>query len=678
MLAKIVRLMLGKKDNGKTVPKIGAILIVLMLLSLGLYLLLQGEDGDNNLIIADVNVPADYVIFIDEPTNEYEMLLAAGASMLAYRDLYRPLFFLEGEDINWHQMCTLQNMTVKGNTPLYFTFKNDLEAAPPRIASFGPPQIIHLSKETLMGLTGFEGQITVSSYEEALWAAPVAHAQGKKIVPGARTFTNQEQAWEALLDMEIGPNYVIATNPEDYRTDIFWTNGLMMKDNNGDPLPQPLPYNATFHIPRLSLMTIQLACAHNGWVMTQITPSTEWLVDIDSDINGIAIGYYNGLKYIQDNYGPIEYVCLVGSGEAVPQFELEMSGEGDGMVSADVIYGFLTDDQYYMSAAVGRIVNRNLAGASNQISRTLGYDYYVETVTAEYTTGTQTVNWRSHASVWNGFEVADQRRQMNAGRYATIDLEEEGYTYDYLQTSGTSAPLSQNRLQEDWKPVMEASGLVTYRGHGSWHATFYVYKPETPSDPMSRSRLEGNDLERYAQYENSPSVVMYNLPPQVGILISCENAKISGCHYWGQPVDMDMLWATNYLYSGAVGLIAATEVSYSNIGQDIWNKGVLITDNGNWDMNNCWYAFPLDALINHEEKHGTIGKAHQWAENRYIHNPNKDTMLSPFEAGLGSADWKEITMFVCYGDPAFRPYSPSPGDGGFDPWHNGPGEGDQF
>ncbi|MCK4718265.1 MAG: hypothetical protein KAT70_06305, partial [Thermoplasmata archaeon] len=86
----------------------------------------------------------------------------------------------------------------------------------------------------------------------------------------------------------------------------------------------------------------------------------------------------------------------------------------------------------------------------------------------------------------------------------------------------------------------------------------------------------------------------------------------------------------------------------------------------------CWYAFPLDALINHEEEHGTIGKAHQWAENRYIHNPNKDTMISPFEAGQGRADWKEITMFACYGDPAFQIFVPSPGDAGFDPWHNGP------
>ena len=121
-----------------------------------------------------------------------------------------------------------------------------------------------------------------------------------------------------------------------------------------------------------------------------------------------------------------------------------------------------------------------------------------------------------------------------------------------------------------------------------------------------------------------------------------------------------------------MGLVAATEVSFSNLGQDIKDTGVLITGNGHWDLNNCWYGFTLDGIINHEEEHGTIGKAHQWAENRYIHNPNKDSLVSPFEPANGRADWKEVTMFACYGDPAFRPYSPSPGAGSFDPWHNGP------
>jgi hypothetical protein len=76
-------------------------------------------------------------------------------------------------------------------------------------------------------------------------------------------------------------------------------------------------------------------------------------------------------------------------------------------------------------------------------------------------------------------------------------------------------------------------------------------------------------------------------------------------------------------------------------------------------------------MLNHEEEYGTIGHAHRWAENRYINNPNKDSPTSPFDPGK-TVDWKEVSMFVCYGDPSFLPYQNSPGGGSYDPWHNGP------
>jgi hypothetical protein len=139
-----------------------------------------------------------------------------------------------------------------------------------------------------------------------------------------------------------------------------------------------------------------------------------------------------------------------------------------------------------------------------------------------------------------------------------------------------------------------------------------------------------------------------------------------------------MSFPLNYFNAGGVGLIAATEVSYSKLFQDKdaiigENSRGIIFEEGNhkWDNNNCWFAFPLDGLINHEEEYGTIGKAHQWAENRYINNPNKSSQTSPFDRGT-SVDWKEVAMFACYGDPSFKPFQPNAGANSYDPWHNGP------
>jgi hypothetical protein len=476
-------------------------------------------------------------------------------------------------------------------------------------------------------------------------------------------------------------------NPEDYLTDIFFTTGMIYKDSNGPIAGQP--YNATFHIPKLSAVAAELAAYYQAYVLTDIDPSTEEIGYMDTELNSKAIGTLIKLREINEEFGPIEYICLVGSAEAVPQFQLPDETdsdpnniEGDNLVNSDALYGFLDDDEYYMDSAVGRIVNFNVQGASNQISRTLGYDYIIDTIEVSYSiSGTQTVNWRNQASVWNGYEVADERRQMSPGLFLTKDFEDEGFTAEYMRTTGNEgvwgSVQNPGSATETWKetemkPVVESSSILAYRGHGSWHATNYVWEPEEPTDPQGKSRLEGNDQ------SHPDSVVDYFLPPQVAVLVCCESGKIQGSHWWGGLPEMEMLWVTNYFLAGGVGLISATEVSYSKLGQDKdafigeFAQGIFFEeDNHKWDNNNCWYAFTMDGLLNHEDEYGTIGKAHQWAENRYINNPNKASPVSPFERGT-SVDWKEVAMFVCYGDPAFQPFQTRPGANDYDPWHNGP------
>ena len=174
---------------------------------------------------------------------------------------------------------------------------------------------------------------------------------------------------------------------------------------------------------------------------------------------------------------------------------------------------------------------------------------------------------------------------------------------------------------------------------------------------------------------------LLDLPPQVSSFVACMNGKIHGTDFGVDAPDCELekLFAINYLYGGAVALMGATEVSYSNIAQDvtsIWAEygfGIFHDDNHEWDLNDAWYAFFWDGILNHEDEHGTIGKALQWAENRYI--AYHDETVSPFKCtddGNLGAHWKEVAQFVVYGDPAFMPYTTSPGANSYDPWHNGP------
>jgi len=175
-----------------------------------------------------------------------------------------------------------------------------------------------------------------------------------------------------------------------------------------------------------------------------------------------------------------------------------------------------------------------------------------------------------------------------------------------------------------------------------------------------------------------------DLPPQVAFFVACMNAKIHGTGFGvdASDVEFERLFGVNYLYGGALAVGGATEVSYSNIAQDVdslWARyglGILHDDNHHWDLNDAWFAFFWDALLNHEEEYGTVGKALQWAENRYIqyHQREDGISLSPFEwtdSDEMGGHWKEVTMFVMYSDPAWAPKLTTPGGNSFDPWNNG-------
>ena len=210
-----------------------------------------------------------------------------------------------------------------------------------------------------------------------------------------------------------------------------------------------------------------------------------------------------------------------------------------------------------------------------------------------------------------------------------------------------------------------ATLAAAHRGHGSDYGSLYSLRVYTDS---TEGRL------------SAEQAAVLDLPPQVAFFVACMNGKIHGTGFGedAEDVEFERLFGVNYLYGGALAVGGATEVSYSNIAQDIdslwarYGMGILHDDNHQWDLNDAWFAFFWDGILNHEEEWGTVGKALQWAENRYI--KYHDSQVSPFEwtddDTLGG-HWKEVTMFAMYSDPAFQPFVTSPGVNQFDEWHNG-------
>jgi hypothetical protein len=264
--------------------------------------------------------------------------------------------------------------------------------------------------------------------------------------------------------------------------------------------------------------------------------------------------------------------------------------------------------------------------------------------------------------------VADIRLQNTPGAFFQQDMEDEDYTCDYYSTTGAGGT-SDYYPATNIRAALEVSGLVAYRGHGSWHGSLYQW---------GYFILYGTDIvagygdDERGHLEGTVARTFF-LPPQVGMIVSCENTKIHGLSYGGSPIDMDQAFATNYLYSGAVGLCGATEVSYSNVGQDMYVAGSPFTGSSEWDLNDLWYAAFWDNTLDGAYENGQHsgpetdgGHALMYAENRYmLEHPN----ISPMLAGGDGAHWKEVAMFTYYGDPAFKPHHMIEGPNNFDPWH---------
>jgi hypothetical protein len=613
----------------------------------GLGLLIPGKPGAQAHIPTFV-LPTDYIVAVDEPQTEYEMAFIACLAPVVNHNGYHPFFVLEDGQLDAHSLWTVQQSDL-GNLPVLL-FSNSSDTEKSLGAQLSNVKRLNLTRSTLEDFAGFEGRITVRNYREALWVAGLAAAKNFTVSLGKSTYKTQDQVWKAMQKLGIPASYVVVANPKDYNERIF---------------------EDLVNARALSAVAAEMAAYHRAYVVTDITPSTEPLVDLAGnqalvELNANSTGLLATLRNLSADYGPIENIAIVGSHGAVPQFKLPdlSNSEADKDVASDACYGYLDSDDSTIDAAVGRIVNFNVQGASNQLVRTYCYERMTQNVDVKYSDGTtKTRIWTKHGSSFNGYQITHQRMQATPGYYWCRDAEDEGMSYEYYGPTGIGVGIksSQTVKENDFDPILQSSGFMAYRGHGSWHGSLYSLRA-----PAGAYLYPG-------QVESTDARELF-LPPQIALFAACENAKIWGKSFSGTDTSWDRMFAPSYLYGGAIAMVGATEVSYSDMGQDFPATVGHFTGDHDWDKNNAMYAFFWDGIMDHEEEYGTLGQAYMWMLNRYMKNHNGVTPMKQADSTGGGADWKQVAMYVLYGDPAFRCGLTSPGANQRDEWHNGSGD----
>lgn len=658
---------LQNKISKPAIIRIGAVVIVLLLMVGGLALFLsRGQEQPQKVYDPDIELPQDFLFIVDNPSSEEDMLSIAALSTAQFMGgEYHPLVVCDPEGgLSRQLLYTLENLETDRQKYLFTNKDTSLTHINTQLGDIGlepiaEENVFPLTSDVSSRFVGFDDVITVGSYEEALWAVTYAKINNLGIIKGEPTFMLQEEAWAMLSSQEVPSDYIIVTNPRDLNLESVQKS------------PDYDTYDDPFFTPAMSLMTAQMSAYHDAYVITNSTPvaNVDWELDMELSPNRRAIGFYNEVKKVSTDFGIPEYVAITGSAPAVPQFLVRSSGTEGDIVNSDIIYGFIDNDHTQMDAAVGRVIQYDVSLASNQLLKTYLIDDFTTTITVDYRDvagGTHEKDWRNHGASFSGYDITYKRMQATPARWICTDFEDLGWTYDYVGPFNTGNKFFDgviNSMENDISEICEGTGYVAYRGHGSDTGSLYGIRVQGP-----------NGDEHALRYTDCQTM---DVPPQIAFFVSCLNGKIYGHGPGTDPasdVQFDKLFTLNYLAAGPAVLIGATEVSFSNIGQDLTSipaEYLPFIDDHQWDHNDAWYAFVWDGIINHPDEHGTAGKAVQWSENRYMQYP-PNNQPAPFTPD-GEVDWYEVTFFAVYGDPAFRPaIDPSGGQGDYDPWHNGP------
>ncbi|MEE9152295.1 MAG: hypothetical protein V3U20_10765, partial [Thermoplasmata archaeon] len=120
-----------------------------------------------------IDLPDQYMVLVEEPQTEEDMTFIAALSTLVVRDNYNPMFILQNGSLDRFQLWTIEHMSIKDVPKLLFT--NSEEIAADVQSQVDNVEVYEQTNDILRDFKGFDGTISVGSYEEALWVAPLAN-----------------------------------------------------------------------------------------------------------------------------------------------------------------------------------------------------------------------------------------------------------------------------------------------------------------------------------------------------------------------------------------------------------------------------------------------------------------------------------------------------------------------
>jgi hypothetical protein len=569
-----------------------------------------------------VELESPCMIFVPAPKTEKDALYIALVSQLTEKNgTYNPLFIVGEAGLDSRQKFTIDSMSINGCPKYAFGFDE--------VAGMTITEKFPMDLGIFENFKGYSGEINVSSYREALWFSGLAATKNMRLVYGNATAKTMDEAWGICAENGMNASYVVMTNSFD------WSENCVIENVS------------KWHIASLSAVAAELAHYHKAMVLTTDTvkPATndEWPFAYgEGDMNNErATGNLMELREFSAKYGKIDYMCIVGSGAAVPQFRATQSDvEDKGHVAGDVFYGFTENDET-LTTAVGRIIGLDVATASNMVSRILGYNYLIET----------NVNaWTGNTLAENGYEVADARGQTTPGLFFTLESQDEGYNPIYTSSVEAGTGVDAGNAEPtayDLQALLEKSNLIAYRGHGSSTGTFYSWS--------------------HFLDDGTEGIEDWNLAPSTVLIAACLTGKIYGYDSDGSSLKLSEMICMKFLKGGIVSYVSPTEVSYSEIGQDAtYYIPETAGFGGGWGVNNYIYCNYWNNIMNYEM---STGGAFRETLNGYM----ADKGVNPFTANCGDADGKTITMYCLYGDPMFKPWqnSANAGAGNMNLFENG-------
>ena len=201
-----------EKPNRSRVLKAAAIGTIILLAGGGLlFVFLREEEPTIPIYTPTTELPGDFIVIADYPDTQEDMLsISCLSPLLFHGGSFHPLLILDQDGyLSRQELYTLSHWKTDRLKLLFSNGEGVLENVNAQLEGEGlePVQegmLFPLSGDICGVFFGFDGAITVGSYEESLWTATYAKTKNLAMVKGAPTFQDQEDAWAALGEM--GPD----------------------------------------------------------------------------------------------------------------------------------------------------------------------------------------------------------------------------------------------------------------------------------------------------------------------------------------------------------------------------------------------------------------------------------------------------------------------------------------